>query len=459
LQASPKSETNNSFCTPSLLTVREAALQLHVSESWIRRHIAELPVIRVGRLVRISAALFENQVLHGQPTGGKIHPLILSEKSLKSGKRRIMSRFQRGYIYLKGKKAKVWYGMFREDAVSPDGQFKRCQRKLRLGTVAELPTKNSARNKLADLMEQADPSLEMDFQELTVRWEKAEGPTMKPTTLSHYRNALRAYVLPTFGKRNITSIQREDIQLFLAEKANTYSRSALRSIRVVLSLTLGWAKNCGWLANNPCIGIKLPRKVGGSTVNRTALTPEQVNALAAKLEEPYATLVLFLYASGLRIGEAVAMKWSDFADNVLHVTRRICDGDEDVVKSDRSVRHLPVVPALMTRMRGLGEGERVFRSRTGTPVNPGNALKRYVKPAATELGISLGGWHDFRHSLTTQMRRSGVHPKVIAGILGHSKVDLQMNVYDRVDVDDLRQPLAAIASGLLPSVTKNGVSG
>jgi len=56
---------------------------------------------------------------------------------------------------------------------------------------------------------------------------------------------------------------------------------------------------------------------------RTVLTAEQVNAIAEKLKEPYATLVLFLAATGLRIGEALALKGTDFKNNVLHVTRRI----------------------------------------------------------------------------------------------------------------------------------------
>jgi len=110
-------------------------------------------------------------------------------------------------------------------------------------------------------------------------------------------------------------------------------------------------------------------------------------------------------------------------------------------------------------MRSLGEGEWIFCSREGTPVNPGNALKRYVRPAATELRVHLGGWHDFRHTLTTTMRRGGVHPKVISGILGHAKVALAMNVYDHADVEDFRQPLAVVAEELLRSVTKTEAAG
>jgi Phage integrase family len=119
------------------------------------------------------------------------------------------------------------------------------------------------------------------------------------------------------------------------------------------------------------------------------------------------------------------------------------------------LRSLPVDPALVSRRRQLGERDWVFCSREGTPVNPGNALKRYVRPAATELGIHLGGWHDFRHTLTTTMRRGGVHPKAISGILGHAGVALAMNVYDHADVKDFQQPLAVVAGELL----RNAIGG
>ena len=109
-------------------------------------------------------------------------------------------------------------------------------------------------------------------------------------------------------------------------------------------------------------------------------------------------------------------------------------------------------------MRQLGGGDWVFRSRGGTPINPGNALKRTIRPAAAQLGIPLGGWHDFRHTLSTTMRRNGVHPKVISGILGHAKVSLAMDTYDHANVEDFREPLAALAGGLLSTVTKSASS-
>lgn len=435
---------------PALLSVREVAAVLGVSESWVRRHLRELPVVRTGRLIRFNQALLLQQFHAKQTSGNRLRT---------GGKVGLqLQRYQRGCVYQAGKKVKVWYGVYREDVRKPDGTTERRQRNVRLGTFAELPTKNAARKKLAELLENTNPSVDMEFRELAERWEQAEGPTMKSTTLGHYKNALRAYVVPAFGTRKISNINREDIQLFLAEQAKRYSGSALRSMRVVLGLTLGWAKNCGWLEKNPCERIKLPQATGGRKVARTVLTAEQVNALAGKLEEPYATLVLFLAATGLRIGEAIAIRWSDFEGNVVHITRRLYDGDVDAVKTRSSVRSLPLDEGLITRMRQLGGNEWVFRSRNGTPVNPGNALRRYIRPATESLGIALGGWHDFRHTLSTKMRRNGVHPKVVSSILGHAKVQLAMDCYDLVGVQDFEQPLADVAGELLRNVMKGAAS-
>lgn len=425
------------------LDIRAVADVLDVSTSWVRRHLAEIPHERLGRLIRFDPALL-SQRLQETMRGGK---------SLKPERTPMPSRYQRGYVYLSGRKKKVWYGMFREDIRTPDGQIERRQRKIRLGSLAELPTKNAARERLADLLRASATTIDMSVRELAERWERAEGPTMKPTTLGHYRNALNAYVLPTFGDRKINTVNREEVQIFLAEQARRYSKSSLRSMKVVLGITFGWACDCGWLSKNPCERLRLPRATGGKKVVRSVLAAEQTAAIVAKLPEPYATLVLLVAILGLRIGEAVALKLSDFSNGVVHVRRRLYEGEIDDLKTRRSERDLPVPPALMARIDKLGLDGWVFRSRAGTPVNPGNALKRVIRPVAKELGIQLGGWHDFRHTLSTTMRRNNVHPKIISGTLGRVKVTFAPEVYDHASVEEMREPLAAIAGQLLPTVT------
>jgi len=157
-----------------------------------------------------------------------------------------------------------------------------------------------------------------------------------------------------------------------------------------------------------------------------------------------------LAVTGLRIGEAIAIKWSDFEGDVLHVQRRMYDGKIDSTKSRDSERRIPIPPALLERMKTLDKtGEWIFHGRRGTALNPGNALKRYIRPVANKLKIQLGGWHDFRHTAATSLLRAGHGPKVVSELLGHSDVAITLRTYDHVESDAFRAPLNQAADQLL----------
>jgi hypothetical protein len=209
------------------------------------------------------------------------------------------------------------------------------------------------------------PSTEMNLCELTERWEAVQVTTLKASTADHYRNALRAYVVPSFGKWQVNQIGRYDVERFLAEQAKKYSKNTLRSMSAALGVLLSWAVSCEWISKNPCSGVKLPR--GEKKVVRTVLKPEEVAAIAGELEEPYDTLVLFLATTGLRIGEAVAVQWEDFNGNLLSVKRRIYKGDVDTGE-DRTPGAEP------TDSRGAALTNETARQRgMGVPFAGGNS--------------------------------------------------------------------------------------
>jgi hypothetical protein len=69
--------------------------------------------------------------------------------------------------------------------------------------------------------------------------------------------------------------------------------------------------------------------------------------------------------------------------------------------------------------------------------------------------LTCGGWHDFRHTLTRMMRRAGVNAVVVSGTLGHKKVELAAEVYDRASSTDIGQALQVVGKQLLPTVLPN----
>jgi integrase len=167
--------------------------------------------------------------------------------------------------------------------------------------------------------------------------------------------------LPVFGKCQIARIKRYEIESFFARQATKYSRSTIRSMRISFGLLLSYAVENGWLKENPVKGVKLPRaeNCAGRRVYLRVLSPSQTISIAKKLSEPYTTLVLFLAVTGLRIGEAIAIKWSDFEGDVLHVQRRMYNGKVDTTKSRDSKRRIPIPPALLERLKALGDIRRM----------------------------------------------------------------------------------------------------
>jgi integrase len=439
LNIRPNAERQNGPA-PALLDVRQTARFLNVSDSWVRRHLSELPAVRIGRLVRFDSVLLNRQYSRNVSASGK----SLGKEPVLP----VQRRYQLGSVYKC--KNKVWFGMFREDVRKPDGSLERRQRKVRLGTLSELPTKLAAMNELQKHMVlNKKPSVEMTFSELVERWQAVVVPTLKISTAKVYTRALRSRILPTFGQTLINKIGRYEVESFLADKNKTYAKNTLRELRSSLSRVLSWAVLCDWLAKNPCVGVKLPNGTGKKIV-RNVLSPKQVKSLASLLEEPYSSLVLFLAVTGLRIGEAIGVKWSDFDGQVLNVQRRIYEGKADMLKTKKSIRSLPIPAALLSRLKNLDRvSEWVFSSGTGTPVNPGNALRRYIQPVAKKLEIPLSGFHDLRHTLATKSINSGVDPKTVSEILGHANVGITLNTYTHPALESFRAPLNRMASRVM----------
>jgi len=107
-------------------------------------------------------------------------------------------------------------------------------------------------------------------------WRKPDGLfVIQPEEVDAFLLPLPVGRLPGVGKVTEEKLAKVGIkrwgQTFLADKAPKYSESSVRSMRVALGLTLGWANNCRWLEKNPRTRVKLPNRTGGRRVIRTVL--------------------------------------------------------------------------------------------------------------------------------------------------------------------------------------------
>lgn len=362
------------------------------------------------------------------------------------------NRYQSGsVVFYKGKRTKTWYGMWRADVTDADGKLHRRQRNVRLGSMQELPTKRDAREALRLIMGKLQPKTEMTFSQLVEQFEKLQVPMLKGSTGRYRLRMLKSPAISPFNPIQLSELKKVHVEALAVKEAKKYSRSVVRGLLSSLSQMFAWAVDHGWLEKNPAAGVKVPRHCAGKRVTRYVCTEAETAAVISRLPEPYASLVLLLATTGLRIGEAIALKHEDFESGFLHVRRRIVEGEVDTVKTEASDRLLPIPESLRERLKGLSKEGWIFQSRNGEPLNHKNVMRRYIRQAAKAAGLQGINWHSFRHSFTVAQRRAGTHPKILSDLLGHASVSTAMDTYDHASESELRQPLDQLLRNVMKS--------
>lgn len=286
----------------------------------------------------------------------------------------------------------------------------------------------------------------------------------KPSGQAHYRYLLERHVLPVLSELRLRDVEAVDVQRLLNSKlAAGLSVQTVVHIRNCVSALFRHARRLRLFAGEfPTEGLELPRL---QAVERIALTVDQVRAIAARLPALYRLLVLFLASTGLRIGEAVALRWSDIDARVgvvrvgrAYVRKR---GRLDprgpgeryaAPKSAAGVRTVPLGAGLLELLVGrrgtAGKAELVFAGSTGRPLDAHNVLRRFLKPAAEALGVAGVTWHGLRHSAATFADQEGLSAAERQRVLGHSSARMTAH-YTHAEMERTRGRLSRVADRLL----------
>ena len=82
----------------------------------------------------------------------------------------------------------------------------------------------------------------------------------------------------------------------------------------------------------------------------------------------------------------------------------------------------------------------VFTTAIGTPIDPDNCGE-VVRAAMKSAGVRVVRPHDLRHGCVSVLLGLGVPPRTVMEIAGHSALEMTMNVYGHVTLDDKREAL------------------
>jgi len=152
--------------------------------------------------------------------------------------------------------------------------------------------------------------------------------------------------------------------------------------------------------------------------SRPSVTEAEISGLLSSLKERYAVLAALVAGTGLRIGEALAVR-EDFDPDrrVLHVRRSVWHRREQMPKTPSAIRLVDIPERLARVLRGYTEGKDgfLFTTRAGRVLDQRNSLK------ALHGAGNRGGFHAFRRFRFAVLRRGGAPENLIKLWLGHSQ--------------------------------------
>ena len=386
--------------------------------------------------------------------------------SLESGGSMARRRYQKGRVFLRGQKERVWVGRWREDMVQIDGSVRRIERSAILGAECELKTKRLAQRRLDLILCRINapeyrPGRVASIAEFAEKWQAEILIHRKPSTVKAAKSHLKTYILPQLGKMQLDELGRELQQAFATRLVGQVARKTVVNVLGTLSTMLTTAKEWGYI----CEGLRL----GTLALPESPLRPaarffsgEEAKKIIAAATDPYRTMFAVAAMTGLRAGEILGLTLEDidFDRKVLHVRRSAYCGSIQTVKSKSSRAPLPIPDALAEMLRQFltawrpNPAKLLFVNRLGRPYNANKVVQKGLWPILEVLGIDHCGLHAFRHTHTSLLLDVGASPTVAQAQLRHSDARITLGVYGHVIGDSQRNAVEKVAELLRPDAPK-----
>ncbi|MEW6046382.1 MAG: tyrosine-type recombinase/integrase [Bacillota bacterium] len=298
-----------------------------------------------------------------------------------------------------------------------------------------------------------------------------------------YKDIIEDHLLPGLGAVRLDRLTREHLAVYFREKrkAGLSEQTLLHHFRLIHK-ALNCAVEWGYVGRNVADQLPPPRP---KKYQATRLTAEQAERLLAYLADtrpeqerrekpdepkphPLGPLVAVALGTGCRKSELLGLTWDsvDFARGALYIRKSLEDRTPDgpvlgLPKRERGKR-IPMADfvrrALLDRMLAVSQGRDfyaqdyrdfglVFCKDNGTPIDPTwvnhelTRALRAINREATERAKEQGReptpeelmphirFHDLRHTCAALLIKQGVHPKVVQEILGHSSIQVTMDIY------------------------------
>jgi integrase len=267
-----------------------------------------------------------------------------------------------------------------------------------------------------------------------------------PNTARLYRHYLDRHILPGVGALRLREATVARLDEFVGAIHASSGAAAAKACRSALSGVLGLAVRYGVVPTNPVRDISRIRSVGGRVKARSLTVDECARWLAQLEADPVAVrrdlpdLTRLFLATGVRIGEAIAIGW-----DTIDLTRALVEIDHKIIrvkgqgllrvrrtKSDAGHRTLPLplfAIRMLERLRAESDGALpLFPDALGGWRDPSN-LSRDLREARGSGEFAWVTSHVFRKTCATLLDEGDLSARQIADQLGHAKVSMTQDNY------------------------------
>lgn len=270
-----------------------------------------------------------------------------------------------------------------------------------------------------------------------------EAGRRSPSTGSLYRRTIDVYLAPRVGSLRLSDLRPSTVDVLIGDIRREHGYATAKLCRTVLSSVCSFGVRRDALQHNPVRELT-PLEADRGRIAR-ALTPDEIERWLAIIDgSSYARrrdlpdLTRFLLGTGLRIGEALALHWSDvdLDAGTVHVQRTVfrIAGQGLVAKAPKTdsgsrILHLPShLVALLGNRRESSDSNVIFPDAKGGYRDRNNVEREFrTVRAGTEFEWVVP--HTYRKTVATRLDEAGLSARVIADQLGHSRISMTQDVY------------------------------
>ena len=295
--------------------------------------------------------------------------------------------------------------------------------------------------------------------------------SVKQKTFDQYETILRTHIIPDIGDIRLADLKTMHIQRIINKMHDSgLSHRTIEVMKIVMHAALKQAQRNKLVSENVCENVVLPRKQPKHI--RVLNEDEQIKLIAALKDNYIGRGLLFALYTGMRRGEVLALKWSDYDKNekTISITKALSrvrtynkDGNKTMLtvttpKTDTSIRTVPLIDKAVELlaehkhkqeryMELVGDyytdNDLIFSSSRGDYLDPGN-FNRKLNKTVKKIGIAQISPHALRHSFATRGLEAEVSLKAMQELLGHSSITVTGDIYTHILKEQKRKEISKL---------------